>query len=208
MNAEKGIRITPLRIAERFEKERKNLSSQFRYGGFKTAKCYIKANNEEEAKKIANWLEMIYSFAQSRSVYFSEWYSYKKGGKYISSEPKQIEPIENRFSELVSGTRIGRISFKKDISLFVNTALDTLKKSEQQKQDEIMIIIYAYMISKSQMVNELKFLIGWIALEKLANEKYNSCIYTNRGLNKTEIKKLKKFVKCSLKLYYYHNFIL
>lgn len=81
-NKEFGIKIIPLKFAEEFEKNRTKFSKPYFRGGWKTAKCFIKAETEGGAREIADWLEFLYSFAQSRSVFFTSWYEYKKGKKY------------------------------------------------------------------------------------------------------------------------------
>ncbi|MCK5723769.1 MAG: hypothetical protein KAI84_14645 [Gammaproteobacteria bacterium] len=173
MHKEMGIKIFPLKLAEHFESDRKNISSQYRYGGWKTAKCYIKSNNEKDAIKLATWLEFLYSFAQNRSVFFLRWYKYKDGEKYYSSQSKFIEHKENRFSDLVFGTLLGNARYTREINLFIDTALEILNKSDENKQKEILTTVHAYLSSQSKMPAELKFLIAWISLEKLANSHYN-----------------------------------
>ncbi len=167
-----GIRIVPLKNSEDFEKNRTKLSSQYRNGGWKIAKCYIKARSKDEAKKYAVWLEFVYSFAQSRRIFYLHIYEYKSGKKYFSFESKFVEPIENRFSKLIYGIKTTGAFFTRDISEFINKALDTLNSVNGGKKAEILQTIHAYLISISQIAWELKFLISWIALEKLANEHY------------------------------------
>jgi len=202
LNTEEGVRIVPLKLAEEFEKNRTKILSPYKNGGWKTAKCYITTGSEGEAKKIAGWLESLYSFAQSRSVFFSDWYKYKNGKKCFSSQLKFIEPRENGFPELIYGTYSGGAVYTRDVSLFMNIALKTLRQSKNDKLNEVLTTIYAYLVSHSQIVEELKFLIMWIALEKLANEHYRGNqknIFTpdeiksiKEAIDKTLDKQLKK----------------
>lgn len=185
-----GIKIVPLKLAEDFEKNRIKLSSQYRNGGWKIAKCYIKAKNKDEAEKHAIWLEFIYSFAQSRSVFYLHIYEYRSSKKYFSFRSKFVAPIENRFSELVYGINTSGALFTRDIGEFISKALGTLNKADEEKRAEILQTILAYLISKSEIAWELKFLIIWIALEKLSNKHYKGNkkdIFTS-----DEIKKIKE----------------
>ena len=172
VNEEKGVRITPLKLAEDFENNRKDLFSKYRYGGWKTAKCYIKSNNEKDAIELATWLEFLYSFAQNRSIFFLNWYKYTEGEKYSSSKSKFIENKENRFSDIIFGTLLGNARYTREINLFIDTAIETLSKSDENIQKEILTAVHAYLSSQSEMPAELKFLIAWISLEKLATSHY------------------------------------
>lgn len=198
LNKEKGIKIIPLKLAELFENDRKHIFSKYRYGGWKTAKCYIKSNNENDAIELATWLEFLYSFAQNRSVFFLKWYKYKDGEKYSSSQSKFIEQKENRFSELIAGTLLGNARYTKEINLFIDTSLETLSKSNENTQKEILTAVHAYLSSQSEMPAELRFLISWISLEKLANSHYN--IYKSRSqlFEKDERKKIIKSLEETL----------
>ena len=194
VNEKYGIRVIPLKHAEEFEKNRRKLSSPFsKNGGWKIAKCYIKAPTRKKAESLAGALEFLYSFAQSRSVFFIGSYEYKKGRKYsYSATSKFIEPRENRFSELVYATITTR-GYTRDISLFIDTALDTIIKTGGVKEkSDILIGIHAYNISKSQMVQELKFLIIWSALERLSNTYYSKhkSVSENHLFTKEELNKL------------------
>ena len=84
INKELGIKVFPLKLAEDFEKNRRSSTSPFYRNGWKTAKCHIKAQEEDDARKYASWLEFLYSFAQSRSVFFLRCYLYKKKWRRIS----------------------------------------------------------------------------------------------------------------------------
>lgn len=192
INKDFRIKISPLKFAEEFERNRTKFSKPYYRGGWKTAKCYITSDNVSDAKKIAGWLEFIFSFAQSRSVFFIDWYEYRRGKRYSSYESKRIEPRENRFSELIHGTNTRGAFFTRDISLFIDIALKTLSESKQAKLDEILSTVHAYIISDSEIVEELKFLIGWIALEKLANSHYSAYKSKNMLFNKSELTELKK----------------
>src|SRR3989338_2628313 len=145
-NKNLGIRISPLKNSEDFEKNRTKLSSSYRNGGWKIAKCHIKAKNKDDAKKYAVWLEFIYSFAQSRSVFYLYIYEYKSCKKYFSFESKFVEPIENRFYELVYGIKTNGAFFTRDIGEFINNALDTLNSVNDEKRAEILQTIHAHLI--------------------------------------------------------------
>lgn len=190
-NKEFGIKITPLKVAEEFERERTKFSKPYYRGGWKTAKCLIKSKTEKEAQKIADWLEFLYSFAQSRSVFYLHWYDYKRGKKYYSAQSKFIPPRENRFTELVYATRVSGAVYTIDISLFIDTALKKLNSVNKTELNKILTTIRALEISKSQMPYELKFLICWSALEKLSNDYYSVYKSKNKLFSKTELRELK-----------------
>lgn len=137
INKDLGIRLVPLEFAEKFEKERTSLSKPYRYGQWKTAKCYIKAKSLDDAKRYADWLEFIYSFAQSRCIIYDKAYEFKKGKKYPFSDSKFPEPIENRFSELVYGIKTNGPFFTRDLTEFVDKALTTLISTDNKKRGDI-----------------------------------------------------------------------
>ena len=203
VNKELGIRIVPLKFAEAFENERTKLSSPFSKDGWKTAKCYITAKNEDIAMGLAGAIEFLYSFAQNRSVFFTRWYKYNKGKKFFSIHSKFIEPRENRLSELIHGVKTRGCFYSRDISIFIDISLKTLTDATLYRNTEILTTIHAYNISESQMTQELKFLIAWIALEKLTNNHYNKYKSKNKLFTKGELKiikgKLEKTLKKCLK---------
>jgi len=197
-NKNLGIKIVPLKFAEEFEKNRTTFSKPYFRGGWKTARCYIKKKNEEEAKRLANWLEFLYSFAQNRSVFFLGWYKYKQGKKYSSFQSKFVEPRENRFSELLRGIHTKGAFYTRDLSLFIDTALKMLSSNKNKNLNEILSTIHAYTISHSQIVQELKFLVCWATLEKLANQNYSIYKSKNKLFSKEELKKIKSELEKTL----------
>ena len=181
------IKIAPLKIAKEFKTNRTKLANPHYNKDWKTAKCLIRAKTEKEAVKVASWLEFLYSFAQRRSVFFLSWYKYKNGKRYSSYQSKFIQPTENGSSVLVSGVRTKNIFFTKDISLFINIALKKLSEAKEEERNRILVLLHALATSNSQMSFELKFLICWFALEKLANAYYSSYKSKNKMLTKNEI---------------------
>jgi hypothetical protein len=190
-NDELKIRIIPLKLAEEFERQRRSFAKPYYRGSWKTAKCYIKAEDEENAKKLAIWLEFLYSFAQNRSVFFLGWYQYAKGKRFSSFEAKFVEPRENRFSELIHGVCTTGVFYTRDISLFLDNALKTLHESEENYAREILTVIHANSISHSELVYKLRFLICWIALEKLAQGYYSKLKSKKRVFSRGEVKTIK-----------------
>lgn len=191
LNASLGIRIKPLKLAEEFERNRTHFSQPYYRGGWKTAQCHIRAKTQDEAKRVANWLECLYSFAQSRNVFFVRSYEYKRGSKYFSFESKFLHERENRFSDLIFGVNTTGNCYSSDISLFVDTALQTLAGMKEQSLNEMLTLLRAYLISQSEIVVELQFLIGWIALEKMANSFYSVYKSKNSLFKKNELNNLK-----------------
>ena len=198
-NKKFSVKITPLKFAEEFEKNRRKHSKPYYSGGWKTAKCFIRSKSVDEAVKIANWIEFLYSFAQSRSVFFLSWYKYKNGKEYSSSQSKFIETRENRFSELVGGVYINRGRYTKDISLFIDAALMKLNESKEEERGTILLTLHALSVSCSQMPIELKFLTRWLALEKLSNNHYSLCKSSYKSKNTIISKEESKNIKICLK---------
>ena len=198
-NKKFSVKITPLKFAEEFEKNRRKHSKPYCSGGWKTAKCFIRSKSVEEAVKIANWIEFLYSFAQSRSVFFLSWYKYKNGKEHSSSQSKFIETRENRFSELVGGVYINRGRYTKDISLFIDAALMKLNESKEEERGTILLTLHALLVSYSQMPIELKFLTCWLALEKLSNNHYSLCKSSYKSKNTIISKEESKNIKICLK---------
>lgn len=194
VNKKYGIRIVPLKIAEEFEKNRKKSSSPHHRYGWIIAKCYITSNTESRAKQLAHWLEFIYSFAQSRRVFFPYWYKHNWGHKRRSFESIFIESIDNGASELIYGTRLSGSFFSRDITFFVDNAIETLDSVKSQKLDEIMVAMHAYITSQSEMAWELRFLTEWCSLERLANMNYIKYKSKKSLFSKKEIKEIKKEV--------------
>ena len=190
-NAKLGVKIIPLKLAEEFQKNRTKFSKPHHSEYWKTAKCFIRSKTEKEAVKIAIWLEFLYSFAQSRSVFFLRWYKHKNGKKYSASASKFIVPRDNGSPEIVSGVYVKKGSYTKDIRLFIDTALTKLSESKEEEQNRILVSLDALAVSCSQTVLELKFLICWIALEKLANNYYSVYKSKNSLFSKEELKNLK-----------------
>jgi len=197
-NQKLGIKITPLKFAEEFEKNRKKFSKPYYRGGWKTAKCFIKTKTKDEAIKLANWISFLYSFAQNRSVFYLGGYKYKGGKKYSSFQSKFIEPRENRFSELIHATHTKGALYSRDISLFLDISLEVLSSAKDSKLNEILIALHSLSISKSEIIIELKFLICWSALEKLANQYYLSNKPKKELFSKDESEKLKSDLEKAL----------
>jgi len=191
-NKSLGITIKPLKLAEEFENKRTTFSAPYYREGWKTAKCFIKAKNAEDAKKIAYLLERLYSFAQSRSVFFVRWYEYKDGKKHWASESKFIEPKENRFSELIHGISTHGALYTSDISPFFDISLKTLSELSESKRTDLLTLMRALHISDSEMVWELRYLDCWIALEKMANQHYSDIKSKQPLFTSTQKAELKK----------------
>lgn len=198
VNKDLGIRIVPLKFAEKFENKRREYSEPYNQGIWMTARCFINAKSEVDAKELAHLLEQIYSFAQSRVVLFTRWYPYTKGRKYSSWESKFMEFKHNRDSEMVFGVCTGGPWHTRDISLFVDTSLDTLMKLTKNQRDGIIVLMRALHISESEMVSPLKYLACWIALEKLANHHYIKIKSRERFFDSTERDNLKENISSYL----------
>ena len=198
VNKQEGIRIRPLKIAEDFEKHRRRLSSPYRYGGWKTAKCYISASSEKDAIELAQWLELLYSVAQSRSVFYLHWYKHNWGSKRASFASKFVEVTENRSPDFIYGTHVKGARYKRDISLFIDTALTKFHSAHASERDEILITIHAHCVSNSQMPWELKFLTAWLSLERLANKHYVKYKSKNALFDRREIKKIRDVISSAL----------
>lgn len=195
-NKELGIKIKPLKVAEEFNKNRKKYSSKYHYDNWKTAKCFIRSDTGVNAKKIASWLEFLYSFTQDRSIFFLSWYKYKTGKKYSSRTSKKIEYRDNGSIELISHIYTEK-GYTKNISWFIDKLLKKLNESNEETLNIMLTTIHAYIISNSQITLELKFLILWIALEKLANNHYDKIKSKPKIFDKKKRNEIKeKICKC------------
>lgn len=203
INNDLCIKIVPLKFAEEFEIHRTKFSKPYFRGDWKTAKCYITSQETEEAKIIVSWLEFIYSFAQGRNVFYYGYYEHKRGRKTMSYEAKYLPPTENRFPELIRGLYTRGGFYKRDISFFLDISLKTLSSAKPNELDEILSTIHAYMISKTPIVEELKFIVAWTAIEKLANNYYDK--YKSKRENqlfaKVELALLKEDLKVVISEY-------
>ena len=169
VNKEFGVRIVPLKRTEIFESERAK-NGPYSIGGWKTAKCYIHATNPDDALKYADWLEWLYSFAQRRSIFFTSYYEFGDVKKYSRFYYKHIEVTQNRNPSLVVGIKTSGFLYTRDISFFIDKGLSTLKALGATNHTQITKAIHAYLISLSDIATELKFLVCWLTLERLANE--------------------------------------
>jgi hypothetical protein len=193
VNETEGIIIKPLKIAKEFEKNRSKNSSQYHYNCWKTAECQIQSDNDDEAKMIGYWLESIFSFAQKRSIF---WYGYKKGVDESHFESRFVLPIENRSPDLIYGTFYEKGKFNRDISLFIDTAIRTLRNCNHPRRNEILTTINCYLTSHSQICEELQFLAAWICIEKLSKayhySNHNKLASNKKIFDKEEKMKIKQ----------------
>ncbi|WP_347720263.1 hypothetical protein [Candidatus Nanohalovita haloferacivicina] len=191
-----GVRIEPLKVAEDFEEGRRDFNSKFRDKNWKTAKCYIKTGDEEKAKNLATWLSFIFSFAYRRNVFYHGRYKYSKGYKSRSVASKNLPRISNKNIPLIEGISTKGAFFTRDISEFVDVALETLIDASEEERQNILstIRVYLYSLEKGALF-EIKFLMRWLLLEKQANRNYDKYVRPNeenRILSRDEQKDLKE----------------
>ncbi|WP_200531589.1 hypothetical protein [Halorubrum sp. LN27] len=172
-NEEYNIRIEPLKGAETFKKNRKDHSSPYSVGYWKTAKCYIKAERDR-AEELATWLSFIYSFAQNRDIRWTTYYPYQKGYQGKNWKSKGEFPLENDGHELI---HIVTGSGRGGVGEFVDRALTALDDASQNERSRITRSLALFFESEGQEFWMLRFLFLWIVLESNANHNYDK--YTN-----------------------------
>lgn len=169
-NKSEGIRIMPLDAAKIFEANRQDPNSKYYEGDWKTAKCHVVTDTEDDAIEIAEWLSFLFSFAQSRRVYWDTYYPHNKGysGK----------TIVNNHVPLISHQKIPLIRAavplgNKRVDPFIDAALEQLRKLSETERQHVFSTINLYLNSKARNLFASKFLFAWIALESNASRNYS-----------------------------------
>lgn len=170
-SSEFPIRIEPMEGVEEFEENRREHGSQYETGYWRTAKCYIEAD-EDRAKEFAEWLTYLYSFFQSRDV---RWDTY-----YPEDSPEEVHrvntyrmPLNNRNIPFITGIQTRGAFFTKQIGETVDVALGTLDDLSREDRTDVIRNISLYLQSEGSSFMMLKFLFLWIVLEANANKHHD-----------------------------------
>lgn len=168
-NDEYNICIEPTEIAEEFEEHRRDTGSDYQYGYWHTATCYIEAS-EERAKQLADWLGHIYSLAQNRDVTWQKYYSQAEGERFYSGRSMYTFSLDNTNIPLIRGTYTDGLD---TIDEFVNTALRTLDEASEEYQLRLVRSLNMFLEGQGDTFWMIKFLLYWIVLESNANYNYD-----------------------------------
>lgn len=169
-NKTEGIRIRPLDAAEVFESNRQDPDSKYYDGDWKTAKCHVVADTEDEAIELAEWLAFLFSFAQSRRAYWDTYYLHNEGYSGKTTLNNRVPPISHQKIPVIrAAVPLGN----KRMDPFIDAALDCLRTLSMVEQGHVFSTINLYLSSKARGLFASKFLFAWIALESNANRNYS-----------------------------------
>lgn len=172
-NRSKGIRIEPLAQAEEFEETRREDDSKYAEGDWKTAKCYITADDESEAQRWAVWLTFLYSFAQRRRAYWDTFYPHNQGYDGKTTEPVLVPRIRNDKLPIIGG--IGPFGLHKQ-DAFIDAALDRIKNADDASRSDILSTLNLFLNSEARGLFAAKFLFAWIGVERTSEWNYQEWV--------------------------------
>jgi len=162
------IRIEPIEGVEGFEEERTEDGSKYRTGYWRTAICFIEAE-EERARELAECLTYVYSFFQSRDV---RWDTYHPEGS--PDEVRRMStyqfPLENTQMRFVRAVYEGGISWNANIGALVEVALETLDELSEPDRRDLFRNISMFLEAEASNVMALKHTCLWMVLEANANK--------------------------------------
>lgn len=169
-NGAEDIWIRPLDTAEVFEANRQDPQSKYYEGDWKTAKCHIAAETEENAVEVAEWLAFLFSFAQSRRAYWDTYYPHNEGYNGKTTVNNRVPPISHRKIPVIrAAVPLGN----NRVDPFIDAALEQLRTLSETERGHIFSTINLYLSSKARDLFASKFLFAWIALESNANRNYS-----------------------------------
>lgn len=165
------IRIEPVEGVEEFEEERKEKGSEYRTGYWRTARCFIEAD-EERARELAEWLTFVYSFFQLRDVRWDTYYPAASPDNSRRANMYRI-PIDNTQIRFIRGVHEGGPVFNSNIGPLVDEALKTLDELSEPDRRDVFRNISMFMQAEASNMMALKHTCLWIILEANANKHYN-----------------------------------
>jgi len=165
------IRIEPVEGVKEFEEERRENGSEYGTGYWRTAQCFIGAD-EERARELAEWLSFVYSFFQMRDV---RWDTY-----YPATSPEDIRrantyriPIDNTQMRFIKAVHESGPMFNSNIGSLVGVALRTLDGLSEQDRRDVFRNISMFLQAEASNMMALKHTCLWMVLEANANRHYN-----------------------------------
>ncbi|MEZ3162320.1 hypothetical protein ABNG03_10170 [Halorubrum sp. RMP-47] len=172
-NQSNDIRIRPLAKAEEFEEKRREADSKYAEGDWKTAKCYITAENEKEAQRRADWLTFFYSFAQRRRAYWDTYYPHNQGYDDKTTERVLIPRIKNDKLPIIGG--IGPLGLDKQ-DRFIDAALNRMENAGDAMRSDILSTLNLFLNSEARGLFAAKFLFAWIGIERTSEWNYREWV--------------------------------
>lgn len=165
------IRIEPIEAVEEFEEERTEDGSKYRTGYWRTAICFIEAE-EERARELAECLTYVYSFFQSRDVRWDTYHPEGSPDKVRRMSTYQF-PLDNTQKRFVRAVYEGGISWNANIGALVEVALETLDELSEPDRRDVFRNISMFLEAEASNVMALKHTCLWMVLEANANKHYN-----------------------------------
>lgn len=165
-NEEYNIRIEPQAGIEDFEAERQTRGSDYSEGYWVTAKCYIEAE-EARAKELAEWLAVIYSFAQKRDVLWERYYAEDAGLASATTVPKYRFRVNNTKQQPIR--RVLAPGAKPGIGDLVDAVLNTFDTKSEEERSRLRGSITLFLKAAGESLWPMRFLLLWIVLETNAN---------------------------------------
>lgn len=170
-SSEFPVRIEPIEGVEEFEDNRRETGNEYGTGYWKTALCFIEAD-EERAKKLAEWLTYVYSFFQNRDV---RWETY-----YPEDSPEEARhlntyrmPIDNTGMRFVQAVHESGPFFNENIGRLVDVALLTINEADDRLATDLRGNISLFLHAEATQLAIPKFLLLWLVLEANADRHYH-----------------------------------
>lgn len=172
------IRIEPIEGVEEFEENRRENGSKYRTGYWKTALCFIEAD-EERARELAEWLTYVYSFFQSRDVRWTTSYPEDSPDDVRQEHTYQI-PIDNTKFRFVKGLHESGAFFNENIGRLVDVALTTIDEADESLATDLRGSISLFLHAEATQLALPKFLLRWLVLEANADRHYHRYMKSQR----------------------------
>lgn len=177
-SAEFDIRIEPIEGVEEFEENRRDEDSEYQTGYYRTARCYIEAD-EDRAIELAEWLTFLYSFFQNRDVRWDTYFPETSPDEFRRMNTYQL-PLDNTNLRFVRAVHESGAVFNPNIGKLVDIALETLDQMDERHRTDILRNISLFLQSEASKFMILKFLFLWIVLEANADRYYNRYMKSQR----------------------------
>jgi len=172
------IRIEPIEGVEDFEENRREDGSEYGTGYWKTALCFIEAD-EERAEELAELLTYVYSFFQNRDV---RWETYYPEGAPEEARNKNTYrmPIDNTGLRFVRAVHERGAFFSENIGRLVDLALTTINEADERLATDLRANISLFLHAEATQLVIPKFLLLWLVLEANADRNYHRYMMSQR----------------------------
>ncbi|MDQ2052873.1 hypothetical protein RBH26_20740 [Natronolimnohabitans sp. A-GB9] len=172
------IRIEAIEGVEEFEDNRRENGSEYGTGYWRTALCFIEAN-EERAQELAEWLTYVYSFFQMRDVRWEAYYpeDSPQEARYVNTYRM---PIDNTKMRFVRAIHESGVFYSKNIGRLVDVALTTIDEADERLETDLRTNISLFMHAEGTQLMIPKFLLLWLVLEANADRNYHRYMKSQR----------------------------